>query len=131
MNSLGCTPTISYSGTPSATVIGSFLIKATNVINNKNGLLFYGFQSSGLPFQGGTLCVKAPVKRTSVQSTHGNAPPNDCSGSMSFDFNLYIQFGVDPSLVAGRQVFTQYWSRDPSSASTTSLTNALRFVINP
>ncbi len=131
VNSSGCTPSISYTGSASATSIAAFSIKATNVLNNKNGLLFYGFQSSGLAFQGGTLCVKAPVKRTSVQSTHGNPPPTDCSGSMSFDFNAYTHSGLDPALIVGRQVFAQYWSRDPSSASTTSLTNALSFVINP
>ncbi len=131
VNSLGCTPTISSSGSASKTSAASFSVKATNVLNNKNGLLFYGVMPSALPFQGGTLCVAAPVKRTSVQSTHGNAPPNDCSGSMSFDFNAYIQSGLDPALYQGRQVFAQYWSRDPSSASTTSLTNALRFLINP
>ena len=39
--------------------------------------------------------------------------------------------GADPSLGAGAEVFAQFWSRDPASPSHTSLSNALRFVINP
>jgi hypothetical protein len=47
------------------------------------------------------------------------------------DFNARIQSGIDASLIAGAEAFTQYWSRDPQSPSATSLSNALRFVINP
>jgi hypothetical protein len=72
-----------------------------------------------------------PVVRTLVQSSGGATSGNDCSGTFSFDFNARIQSGIDPSLVTGREVFAQYWSRDPASPSTTSLSNALRFVINP
>jgi hypothetical protein len=43
----------------------------------------------------------------------------------------YLASGVDASLVAGAEVFAQYWSRDPSCASHTGLSNAVRFVINP
>ncbi|MCK6448454.1 MAG: FG-GAP-like repeat-containing protein [Planctomycetes bacterium] len=128
-NSLGCTPYVTYSGSPSVSATTPFEIRASNVINNKNGLLFYGFDALAAPFQGGTLCVAPPTKRTSVQATGGNPPPNDCSGSLSYDFNALIQSGANPNLVLGQEVFVQYWSRDPLSPSTTSLTNALRFVI--
>ena len=46
------------------------------------------------PYQGGTLCVLGPVKRTPVQGSGGNPPPDDCSGSYSFDFNALIQSGA-------------------------------------
>lgn len=131
LNSLGCTPTIGGFGTPSATIAQPFRIKAFQVLNNKNGLLFYGFAPKSTPFLGGTLCVQAPTKRTPVQDSTGNPPPNDCSGFYSYDFNDRIRSGVDPALVAGEEVFAQYWSRDPLSGSTTGLTDALAFYINP
>lgn len=131
LNSAGCLPTVSSNGTPSATDAGAFDIEAQLVLNNKNGLLFYGYQSNSAPFQGGTMCIQAPVKRTPVQDSGGNAPPNDCSGSYSYDFNARIQSGADAGLVPGAVLYAQYWSRDPSSPSTTGLTNAVSFEIRP
>jgi len=61
----------------------------------------------------------------------GSSGGSDCGGGFSFDMNARIQSGLDPALVAGSDVFTQYWSRDPASASTTSLSNALHFLVNP
>ena len=63
----------------------------------------------------------------------GNPPPNDCSGTFSFDFNQQIQSGVDPFLVAGGQANAQYWSRDPliPDGSGASLSDAVGFEICP
>jgi hypothetical protein len=82
-------------------------------------------------FQGGTKCVGSPTLRTQTQPSGGSANGADCTGVFSFDFNALIASGADASLVAGSAVHAQYWSRDPASPSTTSLSNALRFVINP
>jgi hypothetical protein len=133
VNSLGCTPAIGFTGSPSASAGSGFNITATNVLNNKNGLLFYStLGQPGLPFQGGTLCAKAPIKRTPVQSSGGNPPPNDCTGSYTFDFNVHISSGIDPALVFGATVDAQYWARDPGfpPPNNTSLTNALDFTVN-
>ena len=130
-SSLGCTPAMSSSGSPSASSLAPFAITASSVINQKSGLLFYSHAPLAAPFQGGTKCVADPVVRTPAQNSGGSASGADCTGTYSLDFNARIQGGVDPSLVAGAEVFAQYWSRDPLSASTTSLSNALRFVINP
>jgi hypothetical protein len=130
-NSLGCVPEITWNGLPSATLTSPFEIRAGNVLNNKNGLLFYGYTSSSTPFQGGTKCVAAPTKRTPVQDSGGNVPPNDCSGVYSYDFQARIQSGADASLVVGATAYAQYWSRDPQSASTTGLTDGVRFTIQP
>ncbi len=129
VNSLGCTPRISGTGIPSASFPQSFLIDAREVINNKNGILFYGLQSLAMPFQGGTLCAKPPLKRTPVQSSGGDPPPNNCSGFFTFDMNLWIQLGLDANLVAGVRTYCQYWYRDPASPSTTGLSDALAFTI--
>jgi hypothetical protein len=130
LNSQGCTPSMSWSGI--ASVSGpAFLVRAINVLNQKNGLLFYGSKPVAVPFQGGVKCVKSPTIRTAVQSSGGSASGNDCSGTLAVDFNAWIQSGVDPQLVVGEEVFCQYWSRDPASASTTSLSDALVFLVNP
>jgi hypothetical protein len=131
-NSLGCTPAISGAGSPSATVASPFDVVASSVLNNKSGLLFYGFKPRQTPFQGGHMCVVAPTLRTPIQSSGGSLPPiNDCTGVFTLDFNARIQSGVDPLLVAGEEVFAQYWSRDPADLSTTNLSDALAFYIQP
>ena len=108
-----------------------FDIQATNVINNKNGLLFYGYASDAAPFQGGTLCVGGSLQRTGVQTSAGNAGAADCSGTYSFDMNAHIQGNLDASLTVGTTVYAQYWYRDSQSPSGSGLTNALEFVIAP
>lgn len=131
-NSLGCVPSIGFSGTPDANAGSGFVVSSTNTLNNKTGLLFYS--SSGpaaLNFQGGTLCVQAPLIRTPAQNSGGNVFPGDCSGNFAFDFNVRIASGADPALIAGATVWSQYWSRDPASTFTTNLSNALRFIILP
>ncbi len=133
LNSQMCMPAIGFSGEPSVTSPSPFDISASEIINNKNGILFYGFAPNNLPFQGGTLCVLPPTKRTPVQNSGGNPPPNDCSGTFSYDFNALIQSGTDPGLVLAAQVFAQYWFRDPGDLSGfgTGLTDALEFEICP
>ncbi|MCC7013664.1 MAG: FG-GAP repeat protein [Planctomycetes bacterium] len=132
INSLGCTPTIGSSGVCSASLASAFDITASNVLNQKIGFCFYGLKPRQTPFQGGFMCIVAPTKRTPNQSSNGAAPPaSDCSGAFTFDFNARIQSGVDPQLVAGQEVFAQYWSRDPQDASTTNLTDALALFITP
>ncbi|MBL8804373.1 MAG: FG-GAP repeat protein [Planctomycetes bacterium] len=131
VNSLGCTPIVAFSGLPSASSGAPFLITANDVINQKNGLMFYGRSPASTPFQGGTKCVADPVQRTASQNSGGAASGADCTGSFVFDLNAFVASGVDPSLVAGVKLYAQYWSRDPASPSTTSLSNAVQFVINP
>jgi hypothetical protein len=131
INSLGCSPAISWNGTASVSSSAPFLITCVNLINQTNGLIFYSHAPKAAPFQGGTLCVLAPFKRSSVQSSGGNSSGSDCTGTFGWNFGAQMQSGVDRTLVAGAQIFAQCWSRDPSSPSATSLSNALRFLINP
>jgi hypothetical protein len=50
-------------------------------------------------------------QRTAVQSSAGNPPPNDCSGSYTYDFNVRIASGIDPALVFGATVDAQVLGR--------------------
>jgi len=131
-NSAGCTPTITAVGTPSATAPTPFLVQSRLVLNQKNGLLFYGLAPAALPFAGGIKCVQPPTKRTPVLSSGGNpAPPDDCSGLLTYDFNLRIQSGLDPDLVPGTTVYAQFFYRDPPSSFNSGLTPAACFSITP
>jgi parallel beta-helix repeat protein len=132
INSLGCTPAIASSGSPSVTSATAFDITASNVLNQNPGLLIYGYTRRVTPFQGGFKCMANPVRRTPVQSSGGSPLPlNDCTGVYSFDFNGWIQGNHDAALFACQEVDAQYWSRDFASASPIGLTDALSFIIAP
>jgi archaellum component FlaF (FlaF/FlaG flagellin family) len=132
-NSLGCTPAIGFSGSPSASAPAGFDISAASVLSQKIGLLLYGKSGpTTLAFQGGWLCVQSPLQRTFLQNSGGNTI-TDCSGAYHVDFNFWIASGFDPALVAGQDVWAQYWSRDPGfpPPGSTGLTDALAFTIGP
>lgn len=132
VNSQGCTPAIQAAGSASLSSAAPFHVLATNVLNQRTGLLFYGYAPLAAPFQGGFKCAADPVRRTALQNAGGTpSPTNDCSGGYVFDFNVLVQSGVDPQLVLGQRVVAQYWSRDPMSASTTGLTDAVQFHVLP
>jgi hypothetical protein len=131
VNSQGCTPTMTTSGIGGVSDPNPFWVGAANVINNKNGILFYGTGALAGSFQGGYLCVAQPFHRTALQNSAGNAPPDDCSGVFAYDMNARIQSGADALLVAGATVYCQYWHRDPPASFTTGLTDAVHFTIAP
>ena len=131
VNSQGCAPAITWSGLPLLATATPFEIVATNVLNQQNGLLFYGYASASVPFQGGTLCVALPLLRTALRNSGGSLGAPNCSGSYALDFKAHMASGVDPELFAGAEVFAQWWCRDPSAASTTGLTDALHFHVRP
>jgi len=130
-NSSGCVPAMSAAGTPSTSSPAPFSLHASQVLNQKNGMLFYGYVAGAKPFAGGTRCVLAPLRRTPIQNSRGNPAPADCSGSFTYDMNARIQAGVDPALAAGAEVYAQYWSRDPAGIGGTNLTDAVSFHVEP
>jgi hypothetical protein len=128
VNSLGCVPTIGWSGVPSVSAANGFLITCSNVIPDRNGQAFYGYAASAAPFQGGYLCIKPPFRRTYLQLSTGTS---GCDGAYSFDFNVWMASGVDPLLTAGTNIFARWWMRDPQASFTTGLSNALTFTNCP
>lgn len=129
VNSLGCTPTIGDFNVASVSG-GQFAVTARNVLNQRNGLLFWGYSATNAPYHGGTLCVAAPTVRTPVTESGGTLQPaNDCSGTFRFDFTgAYL---ASQSLVAGSSIRCQWWSRDPAAVAFDSLTNALDVTFGP
>ena len=139
-NSLGCVPVISATGTASASAGSGFVVAGGNVRNNKNGLLFYGVSGrSAAPFQGGTLCVKSPIKRTGSTNSGGTpVPASDCSGVFAIDMNLFAASSGPPLplpalLQPGSVVDCQWWGRDPGFPApfNTQLTNGLEYTVCP
>lgn len=131
VNSQGCTPLIWALGTPSATCNQRYDITAVNMVSNKATILLYGFAPAATPFYGGILCIGPPVRRTPATNSGGVWPPNNCTGASTFDFNSRIQSGIDPALVQGATVYTQFWGRDKAASFAVSLSDALRFTIAP
>lgn len=132
LNSQGCLPSISATGLASVSSAAPFTITANNLINQRSGMLIYGYGSAALPFQGGTKCITSPTLRTPLQLTGGSIGPDDCSGALAFAMNAWIQSGADANLIAGASVFTQFWSRDGADPAGfgTSLSNGFSFSID-
>lgn len=134
VNSAGCTPTVAFTGMPSASAGSGFVITATNVLNQRAGLFVYTLAGRrNVAFGGGRLCVTAPLRRTPMALSGGSTSGTDCTGSYQIDFNAYLALGFDPRLVAGETVDGQFWSRDTGfvGANAIGLTQGVHFGIAP
>ena len=132
-------PVISARGIASATSNGGpgadFTISAGPARSHKSGLLIYTDSGrSAVPFQGGTLCIRTPLRRSPAADS-GGAPGPGCSGTFSLDLNAFNAglAGGNPApflATAGVVVDCQWWGRD--SVSTGSfLSAALEFTVGP
>jgi hypothetical protein len=133
-SSNGCTPTLSASGSVSASGASAFLVTAQGVEGQKPGLVFYGVSGAASSPWGATgfLCVKAPQQRTTQSNSGGTS--GACDGALVLDWNAYMN--AHPSALgqpfqAGNLVWLQGWYRDPPSTKTTALTDALACVVCP
>ncbi len=136
VNSLGCSPSISSTGQASATAGSGFVVSASQVLNQKSGTLFYGYNGRvAVPFQGGTNCVALPVVRTRTAQSGGSPiGVNDCSGVFAIDMNAFAVGALGgaphPTLTTvGSVINCQWWGRDPAMPQPTQLSNALEYVV--
>lgn len=129
VNSLGCTPEIDATGFPDLNGPYAFVPEARNVINQKAGLFVWSAGSQAVPFQGGTLCVAAPIRRSSGLNSGGSASGSDCSGRLVF--NITPMFMWLQGWQVGDEFFGQFWYRDPAHVDGTGvgLSDALSFRV--
>jgi len=129
-NSLGCLAAMTATGTPTVSGADDFVVRASNVLNLKAGLFFWGLAPKASPFGGGTMCVQGPLRR-SAQLDSGGSTGQNCSGNYAFGFSH--AYMAAQGLTPGTAVFGQFWSRDPlhPDNSTIGLTGGLSFVVRP
>jgi len=133
-DSLGCAPSLSWSGTPSASAGSGFDVTYGPVPGNSFGLYIFSLSGpANPPTQGpfGFLCLPA----TSIQRTFSNFSGGtfgSCDGAYTIDFNQYIQDpGAPAALGAGSTVDMQVWYRDPANPGGANLSNAISFLVCP
>ena len=132
LNSCGALPSITAVGTPSASAASGYFVSASGAKALKPGLLLYSTSGpAATPFDGGILCLAAPVRRsTLLVDTTGSA--GLCNGVLSLDMNAFTAgaLGGNPApglRVPGTRVDCQFWGRDSVAGSL--LSNALEYFI--
>lgn len=127
-NSLGCTPTLSWSGTASLTSPG-LLLRADNLRSSHPGMLVWSRWQNGMPHLSptGLVCVARPFHRTTPRTSGGSASGLDCTGSLDFTFDA--SFFAAAGLSAGDSVCCQFWTEDGQGID--GRTQGFTFVIAP
>ncbi len=131
-SSLGCTPSLEFTGLPSASSPLPFVVEGRDFLPDESGILLYGTNGrSSLGFHGGTLCVKAPVVRLLPPKKAWNTGPAPCAGVLRRDFNARIQSGADAALTVGQTVNAQWLQRDAADPAGfgDALSDGIEFTI--
>jgi hypothetical protein len=130
----GCQAVLDSTGTASASAPSGFVVSASSVEGQKDGLFFFGDSGrQAAPWGSGSSyqCVVPPVARTSLLA--GNGTAGVCDGALGEDLNARWTAKPAQNPGAGATVQVQLWYRDPfnSSNQTTSLSNAIEVVVQP
>ncbi|MCY3001624.1 MAG: hypothetical protein NTV21_07460 [Planctomycetota bacterium] len=131
----GCNATLASTGIPSASATSGFVITASHVEGQKQGLFFYslsGAQSQPWGTGSSFLCVQPPSQRGPIATSGGST--NACDGSLTLDWNTFR--ASSPTILGapfqgGESLWIQAWFRDPPAPKSTSLSNALTFIVAP
>lgn len=130
--SLGCLPTIGFTGTPSLGGVKSLQFRLSSVPKNTVGTLGYStLGKAALPFHGGTLCIQPPLRRTPGTQKASVIVVGPCTTPLLVDFGAHLASGADPALSVGTEVFVQWFFRDPGAPLGVGHTEAARFTIRP
>lgn len=131
----GCNALLTSTGIPSASASSGFVVTASSVEGQKQGLFFYSLSGAqSQPWGAGSsfLCVQPPSQRGPIGTSGGTT--NACDGSLSLDWNAFR--ASSPTILGapfqgGETVWIQAWFRDPPAPKSTSLSNALTFTVAP
>jgi hypothetical protein len=143
---LACgTPSISSTGTASASASSGFVISASPARGNRLGVLLYNtaLAPAPLPFNGGLLCVQ-PMGLRRGGPTNSLGTSGACDGVFSIDMNTFAQglWVVPPTgaippnnpagflTTAGTSVHCQFWGRD-SIQTGSYVSEGLSFSVCP
>ncbi len=131
LNSLGCLPSISSSGSATLGAPDNFAIHANNVLNNRPGLVLWSTLAGASPFGGGTLCLQAPIRRMPGINAGGSPSGNDCTGN--YNQSVSDAYLAANGVTSGMTLHFQVWSRDQGFAAPNNigLSDALRVFICP
>jgi hypothetical protein len=132
---MGCLPSISGAGVPSASAGSGFTVAVDALPGQTVGIVFYGVsgpQSTPFGAGSGVLCVRNPLQRTGLMPAGGTA--GACDGRIAVDWNQFV--AVQPAVVGtpflgGETVWAQAWFRDVLAPGGTTLSNGLWFTVCP
>jgi hypothetical protein len=131
LTSCGSVPFITWEGFPSPSLQSGFVLRANKTRHGKPGLLMYTDQGpANKVFQGGTLCLQSPLRRTPPIYDSGGTQA--CSGVLEIDMNAFAAglLGGSPAAflsVPGTEIHAQFWGRDLPGKSL--LTNGVRYQV--
>ena len=138
-------PSISSTGTPSASATSGFLIQASPARSKKTGILLYtstGRANQPFPSGGHILCLSTPPLRRGGPVDSGGTPGPNCDGVFTLDMNafahgLWVPQGGQASnnpapflRSISQQINCQWWGRD-SVATGTFMSDALEYIVCP
>ena len=128
-NSLGCTPSMGWSGQPTLTGADDFHVLATDVLPHQIGILIWSDAGADrVPFFGGLRCVAAPLIRSRILRSTADGE-GDCPGIVDYPFTQAEM--TNRGLLAGTRLYLQLWYRDPFHADGTGvgLTDGLEVTL--
>ncbi|MEM1451479.1 MAG: metallophosphoesterase family protein [Planctomycetota bacterium] len=123
-----CPGRIETSGTPSVGSGAPFYVDGVGTGPNRTGIYFFGFDHAQLPVGDSTICVGSGLTRTAATNSGGLM---GCTGVLRFDFNDYLRTFSQPGAFVGREIFGQFWYREPDVAQGFATTDAVQFVVGP
>ena len=129
----GCVPTLSASGTRSATAASGFVVSASNLDGGRFAQIYYGVAPTSLPFGNGTLCVAPPLQRMG-QAFFSNGTSGACDGTVSVDLQAFAAThpnAVAIPLTAGSTLFFQASVRDNGNTGNRVMSDALAVTLTP
>jgi hypothetical protein len=130
----GCQATIASIGTPSATAPNGFVLLASGVESQREGLFFFGTNGRQANSWGSSTsfqCVVPPAHRGKVLD--GVGAVGECEGTFSYDLNAHWTVKPHHNPGPGVLLQAQLWYRDWQSTSnqTTALSDALEVGVCP